>query len=108
MRKHTTPDVSLVVLDEDVAVLDYANEMFAHDEPIGVVSAHYSTIMPFMLGNNGHTVALVADVDDTDQLAEAIVTVEKRLGHVSSVIRYQADLPSSARTTPEHFAPTAA
>ncbi len=105
MRKNTQPhDVALVVLDDDNAVLDYAQDMFSHDQPLGVVSTRYSTVMPFMLGNNGHTVALVADVDDTNQLAEAIVIVEKRLGHVGSVIRYRTDLPAGAT----HQAPSAA
>ena len=36
--------------------------------------------------------ALVADVDDPEQLAAAILTVERRLGTVGSVIRYGADL----------------
>lgn len=93
MRKNTrTPDIPLVVLDDDPAVLDYARDLFHRDIPLSVVSSSYSTVVPFMLGNNGHTVALVADVDDTEQLAEAIVLTEKRLGHVNRVIRYATDL----------------
>ncbi|WP_124707798.1 hypothetical protein [Gordonia insulae] len=95
MRKNTrTPTVPLIVLDGDPAVLDHARALFRHDIPLGVVSSEYSGVVPFMLGNNGHTVALVADVDDPGQLAEAIVLVEQRLGRVSSVIRYPADLPA--------------
>ncbi|GAA3726217.1 hypothetical protein [Gordonia hankookensis] len=96
MRKNThTPTVPLIVLDDDPAVLDYARALFRRDIPLGVVSSQYSAAVPFMLGNNGHTAALVADVDDPDQLAEAIVLVERRLGRVTSVIRYATDLPES-------------
>lgn len=95
MRKHknTNSDVALVVLDDDAAVADYAHSLFDHDIPLGVVSTHYSDVVPFMLGNNGHTVALVAEVDDPDQLAAAILHVERRLGNVGTVVRYAADLP---------------
>ncbi|MXP22972.1 hypothetical protein GIY30_16670 [Gordonia sp. HNM0687] len=94
MRKNTrSPHVALVVVDDDPAVRDHARTLFAHDIPFGVVSGHYSAVVPFMLGNNGHTVALVADVDDPDQLAEAIVATERRLGPVGAVIRYASDLP---------------
>ncbi|RPA12115.1 hypothetical protein [Gordonia sp. OPL2] len=105
MRKNTrTPTVPLVVLDDDPAALDYARALFLRDIPLGVVSSQYSAAIPFMLGNNGHTVALVADVDDPDQLAEAIVLVERRLGHVGSVIRYAADLPTDIDLPTSSFA----
>ncbi|MFW0796198.1 hypothetical protein AAFP30_20460 [Gordonia sp. CPCC 205515] len=108
MRKHThTPDVALVVLDDDPSVLDYARTLVAHDVPVSVVSSSYSMVVPFMLGNNGHTVALVADVDDTDQLAGAIVATERRLGHVDRVIRYSADLPDASAPTPHTTASAA-
>ncbi|MFI8773434.1 hypothetical protein ACIGKQ_14885 [Gordonia sp. NPDC062954] len=95
MRKNTrSPDVALVVVDDDPAVLDHARALFAHDIPFGVVGSQYSAVVPFMLGNNGHTVALVADVDDPDQLAGAIMTTERRLGPVRAVIRYASDLPA--------------
>lgn len=97
MRLHhdTTRDVPLVVIDDDPVVADHARALFAAGRPMAVVSSRYSDIMPFMLRNNGHTVALVANVDDTAQLAEAIVLVERRLGHVASVIRYASDLPTA-------------
>ncbi|KSU54909.1 MULTISPECIES: hypothetical protein [Gordonia] len=92
--KRTThrASVPLVVLD-DPAALDYARSLFDCDIPLGVVSSRYSVILPFMVGNNGLTVALVADVDDPDQLAGAIGIVERRLGRVTSVIRYAGDVP---------------
>lgn len=112
MRKHTrTPDVPLVVLDGDPSVIDYARTLVAHDVPVSVVSTSYSTVVPFMLGNNGHTVALVADIDDTDQLAGAIVATERRLGHVDRVIRYASDLPEAETShtgTPHTATPHAA
>ena len=105
MRKNTrTPTVPLVVLDDDPIVLDHARDLFRRDIPLGVVSSQYSAAIPFMLGNNGHTVALVADVDDPDQLAEAIVLVERRLGHVGSVVRYAADLPVDSPVVAAGFA----
>ncbi|GAB93870.1 hypothetical protein GORHZ_247_00080 [Gordonia rhizosphera NBRC 16068] len=96
MRKltRTQTTVPLIVLDDDPAVADHARALFAQNVPVAVVSSQYSTVVPFMLGNNGYTVALVADVDDPDQLAEAIVIVERRLGRVGSVVRYAADLPA--------------
>ncbi|MGV9710637.1 hypothetical protein ACWDTI_08225 [Gordonia sp. NPDC003424] len=101
MRKHTrTPDVPLVILDDDPTVLDYARTLVAHNVPVSVVSTSYTTVVPFMLGNNGHTVALVADVDDTDQLAGAILATERRLGHVDRVIRYATDLPDAGKPHP--------
>ncbi|MFW0791138.1 hypothetical protein [Gordonia sp. CPCC 205333] len=91
--------VPLVVIGSDPAVADYARHLFAVGTPFGVVSDSYSDIVPFMLGNNGHTVALVADIDDAAQLAEAIMLIEKRIGRVSRVVRYLTDLPH-----PEHTA----
>lgn len=95
----TAAPVPLVVLGSDAGVADYARHLFAVGTPFGVVSDSYSDIVPFMLGNNGRTVALVADIDDSAQLAEAIVLIEKRIGRVSQVIRYGTDLPH-----PEHTA----
>ncbi|MEE3848958.1 hypothetical protein VZC37_01335 [Gordonia sp. LSe1-13] len=100
MRKHTrVPDVALVVVDDDPAVLDHARDLFRRNVPLAVVSNHYADVVPFMLGNNGYTVALVADVDDPGQLAEAIVITERRLGPVGSVIRYAADLSAAGSGT---------
>ena len=90
-RHHSS--VPLVVLDNPAA-LEYARSLFECDIPMGVVSGRYSVILPFMVGNNGQTVALVADVNDPDQLAGAIGVVERRLGRVSSVIRYATDVPA--------------
>lgn len=91
--------VPLVVLSSDAQVREFANELFAVGIPFGVVSDSYSDIVPFMLGNNGHTVALVADIDDSSQLAEAIVLIEKRIGRVSHVVRYATDLPHPEQHT---------
>ncbi|MFW0784465.1 hypothetical protein AAFP35_08060 [Gordonia sp. CPCC 206044] len=97
MRKSTRTEVPLVVLDDDAAVLEHARSLFRHGVPLAVISSHYSEVVPFMLGNNGRTVALVADVDDPDQLAGAITVVEGRLGRVGSVVRYGTDLPADRR-----------
>ncbi|MFT4042066.1 MAG: hypothetical protein QM673_02765 [Gordonia sp. (in: high G+C Gram-positive bacteria)] len=91
-----TTDVPLIVLDDDEAVAEYAERRFRAGIPLAVVSGHYSDVIPYMLHNNGHTVALVADVNDPVQLAETIVLVERRLGRVGSVIRYGTDLPATA------------
>lgn len=104
IRNHRQ-SVSLVVLDDDPVVADHARTLFATGAPLAVVSSYYSQVVPFMLGNNGHTVALVADVDDPTQLAEAIVITEQRLGTVSAVIRYLGDLP---RDHPTNSSSTAA
>ncbi|KSU52956.1 MULTISPECIES: hypothetical protein [Gordonia] len=93
-NKHIS-SVPLVVLD-DPAAIDHAYDLFRRDIPLAVVSSEYSAVLPFMLGNNGHTAAFVADVDDPDQLAEAIVIIERRFGRVGSVIRYAADIPAVA------------
>ncbi|GAB20468.1 hypothetical protein GOEFS_115_01080 [Gordonia effusa NBRC 100432] len=94
---HDAP-VPLIVIGSDPAVADYARHLFAVGTPFGVVSDSYSDIVPFMLGNNGHTVALVADIDDSAQLAEAIVLIEKRIGRVHNVVRYSTDLPHGTHT----------
>ncbi|GAA1481644.1 hypothetical protein GCM10009624_20840 [Gordonia sinesedis] len=91
-HSHTRPEVPLVILGDDDLVWAHARRLFAANVPLAVVSCSYSDVVPFMLGNNGYTVALVADVDDTAQLADAIVSVEQRLGPVGSVIRYASDL----------------
>ena len=93
-NKHIS-SVPLVVLD-DPAAIDHAHDLFRRDIPLAVVSSQYSAVLPFMIGNNGHTAAFVADVDDPDQLAEAIVIIERRFGRVGSVIRYAADIPAVA------------
>ncbi|MDL9938432.1 hypothetical protein QSJ18_16910 [Gordonia sp. ABSL1-1] len=93
---HPRPEVTLVVLDDDPAVADHARALFDAGHPLAVVSNHYSAVVPFMLGNNGDTVALVADVDDPSQFASAIATTERRLGTVAEVIRYRTDLPATA------------
>ncbi|MGC4934247.1 hypothetical protein ACLQ3C_11240 [Gordonia sp. DT30] len=90
------PAVPLIVLTEDRAVGAHAAVLFDAGAPLAVVSSAYSDVVPYMLGNNGHTVALVADVDDPEQLAAAIRTVESRLGPVGSVVRYRSDLPAEA------------
>lgn len=96
MRIHKpAPEVPMIVLTEDPAVRAYAEQLFEADVPVAIVSSSYSDVIPFMLDNNGHTVALVADIDDPEQLASAIVTIERRLGRVGSVVRYAADLPVS-------------
>ncbi|GAC70451.1 hypothetical protein [Gordonia soli] len=92
----TTTEVPLVVLDDDSAVRAIAQQMFADGSPMGIVGRSYADVVPFMLGNNGRVVALIADVDDPDQLAGAIRTVESRLGTVGSIIRFSADLPSTS------------
>ncbi|EON32218.1 MULTISPECIES: hypothetical protein [Gordonia] len=93
-RSKNTVSVPLVVL-EDPAAIDYAHALFRLDIPVAVVSSEYSAVLPFMVGNNGYTAALVADVDDPEQLAEAIVIIERRFGRVDSVIRYATDLPTA-------------
>ncbi|MEP9392380.1 hypothetical protein ABLE92_01535 [Gordonia sp. VNQ95] len=98
IHKHT-PEIPMIVLTDDPAVRGYADALFDTDVPVAIVSASYADVVPYMLGNNGHTVALVADVDDPEQLAAAILTVERRLGTVGSVIRYGADLPTSPLPT---------
>ncbi|MFT4127820.1 MAG: hypothetical protein QM662_16525 [Gordonia sp. (in: high G+C Gram-positive bacteria)] len=107
-HRHSTiprPTVPLVVLTDDRAVRDYAQSLFDARIPVAIVSSTYSDIVPFMLANNGFTVALVADVDNPDQLAGAILTAEQRLGPVGAVIRYATDLPTRA---PAHAAVPAA
>jgi len=100
MKENTRDiDVSLLVLDDDAPVHAYADEMFANNKPLGVISTRYSAVVPFMIGNRGRTVALIADVDDPNQLAEAIAIVERRLGHVTSLIRHRTDLPPSSAPT---------
>ncbi len=91
--RHPQPEVTLVVLDDDAVVADHARALFEANVPLAVVSNHYTAVVPFMLGNNGYTVALVADVDDPAQLAGAIAITEQRLGPVAAVIRYATDLP---------------
>ncbi|MFE0748672.1 hypothetical protein [Gordonia sp. NPDC058843] len=93
-RSKNTASVPLVVL-EDPAAIDYAHTLFRLDIPVAVVSSEYSAVLPFMVRNNGYTTALVADVDDPEQLAEAIVIIERRFGRVDSVIRYATDLPTA-------------
>lgn len=107
LHKQPSPDVPLVVLDDDVLVARYATTLFDEGTPVAVVSSNYYDVVPFMLRNNGHTVALVADVDDTAQLAEAITIVEQRLGHVASVIRYEADLATAPHRDSQHPATAA-
>lgn len=107
MHKQPTPDVPLVVLDDDALVAHYAKTLFDEGTPVAVVSSNYYDVVPFMLRNNGHTVALVADVDDTTQLAEAIMIVEHRLGHVAAVIRYEADLATAPHRDSTHSASAA-
>lgn len=97
MRMHKpAPEVPMIVLTDDRAVHTYADTLFDAGVPLAVVSSTYSDVVPYMLGNNGHTVALVADVDDPEQLAGAIVTVERRLGPVGAVVRYATDLPATS------------
>ncbi len=97
MRMHKpAPEVPMIVLTDDRAVHAYADTLFDAGMPLAVVSSTYSDVVPYMLGNNGHTVALVADVDDPEQLAGAIVTVERRLGPVGAVVRYATDLPATS------------
>lgn len=91
--RHPQPEVTLVVLDDDAVVADHARTLFEANVPLAVVSNHYTAVVPFMLGNNGYTVALVADVDDPAQLAGAIAITEQRLGPVAAVLRYATDLP---------------
>ena len=94
MRIHkTAPEVPMIVLTEDADVRAYAAALFEADIPVAIVSSHYSDVVPFMLDNNGHTVALVADIDDPEQLSGAILTIERRIGRVGSVVRYASDLP---------------
>ncbi|MGW0037044.1 hypothetical protein [Gordonia sp. NPDC003376] len=96
MRTHKpAPTVPLIVLTDDVVVRSYAEHLFDADVPLAVISAYYSDVVPYMLDNNGHTVALVADIDDPAQLADAILTVERRLGTVGAVVRYASDVPTS-------------
>ena len=94
------PSVQLVVLDDDQAALDYARALVAADVPVGVVSASYPLVIPFLISNRGLTAAVVADVDDPDQLASAIHRVEQKLGRVSAVIRYASDIPAVAKVAP--------
>lgn len=89
------PEIAMVVLTDEPSVRDHANTLVTAGIPVAIVSARYSDVVPFMFGNNGHTVVLVADVDDPEQLAGAIATIERRLGTVGSVIRYATDLPSA-------------
>ena len=97
MRKNTTTSAApLVILDDEAAVANSAPDLFTRNEPLGVISTRYSVIMPFMVSNNGRTVALIADADDPKQLSEAVAIVERRLGHLSSVIRYRTELPVSS------------
>lgn len=101
MHKQPTPDVPLVVLDDDALVATTPRPC-STGTPVAVVSSNYYDVVPFMLRNNGHTVALVADVDDTTQLAEAILIVEQRLGHVAAVIRYETDLATAPHRNSVH------
>ncbi|MFT3899396.1 MAG: hypothetical protein QM728_04010 [Gordonia sp. (in: high G+C Gram-positive bacteria)] len=82
--------VDLVVLD-DVAARAYAHSLLAAGVPFAVVAARESLLQPFAAA--GHVVALVADIDDPDQLAGVIGRVEQRLAPVGAVVRYRADVP---------------
>lgn len=95
-HKNSRPAVPMVVLGDDDAVRAHADSLFEANQPLAVVSSSYCDVVPFMLGNNGYTVALVADVDDTAQLADAIVSIERRLGPVGAVVRYASDLAAPA------------
>lgn len=97
MRIHKpAPEVPMIVLTEDAAVRAYAETLFDAGVPMAIVSSNYYDVVPYMLENNGYTVALVADVDEPGQLAGAILTVERRLGPVGSVVRYASDLPTAS------------
>lgn len=109
MKMHKpSPDIPLVVLDDEARVAQYAQALFDEGTPVAIVGSNYYDVVPFMLRNNGHTVALVADVDDITQLAEAITVVERRLGHVGSVIRYESDLATAPHRKESSHSATAA
>lgn len=96
MRMHKpAPEVPMIVLTDDRAVHAYADTLFDAGVPLAVVSSTYSDVVPYMLGNNGHTVALVADVDDPEQLAGAIVTLPNAVSAQS--VRSSATPPTFRR-----------
>lgn len=94
-RKKITPtDIPLIVLDDEHAV-DYARSLAATGTPMAVVSDQYSPVLPFMIGNNGYTVALVADVDDPIQLTDVLGRVASQLGAVTRTVRGADTLPAA-------------
>lgn len=83
--------VELIVLDDEAA-RRYAHELLDAGLPVAVVARTASLVVPF-LEAGGQTVAVVADIDDPDQLAGAIMRVESRLAPVGALIRYRCDVP---------------
>ncbi|WP_335334151.1 hypothetical protein [Gordonia phthalatica] len=75
--------------------IDYARSRAAAGTPMAVVSDKYSTVVPFMLGNNGYTIALVADVNDPIQLDEVLDRVQSRIGAVTRTVRGTDSLPAA-------------
>ncbi|WP_161893988.1 hypothetical protein [Gordonia spumicola] len=96
MRNHrriTPTDIPLIVLDDET--VEYARTLAAAGTPMAVVSDRYTPVLPFMIGNNGYTVALVADVDDPIQLAEVLGRVESRIGPVTRTVRGHHTQPAA-------------
>ncbi|MDR2280228.1 MAG: hypothetical protein LBE07_05135 [Gordonia sp. (in: high G+C Gram-positive bacteria)] len=85
-RKKISPtDIPLIVLDDETT--EYARSLADQGTPMAVVSVQYSPVLPFMVGNKGYTVAMVADVDDPIQLADVLGRVESRIGAVTRTVR---------------------
>ncbi|EGD54469.1 hypothetical protein [Gordonia neofelifaecis] len=93
-KKITPTDIPLLILDDE-SVAAYAARLAADRRPMAVVSSSYSPVLPFMIGNNGYTVAMVADVNDPIQLADVIDRVQSRLGPISRTVHDSSDLPAA-------------
>ncbi|MGO3327400.1 hypothetical protein [Gordonia sp. (in: high G+C Gram-positive bacteria)] len=88
MQNHTISpaDIPLLVIDDDTASR-LAHELTSTGRPVAIVGRDYRSVVPFMVGRSGYTVALVADVDDPIQLADVFDRVESRLGPVTRTLR---------------------
>lgn len=93
ITQHFHLSVTLVILDGDDAVAEYAHSLHRAGVRLAVLGASAESTAPFATGSAALT--LVADVDDPDQIARAITVVEERLGRVTGVIRYRSDLPAA-------------
>lgn len=84
--KITPTDTPLLVVDDE-AIAQMARDLTATGTPIAVVGRDYGSVVPFMVGRSGYTVALIADVDDPIQMADVLQRVESRIGTVTRTVR---------------------
>ncbi len=92
-RKITPTDIPLIVLDDETT--EYARRLAEAGTPMAVVSDQYAPVLPFMVGNNGYTVAMVADVEDPIQLADVLGRVESRIGPVTRTVGGHRSTPAA-------------